>query len=137
MSLEISPLEDVNTENYFYVCNGTVLKNVEDLKIFLKNVDTHTFSCHVNDYKNDFMNWIRDAVRDETLALNISQCKTKEDTLGCVKKRISSLKASITRKQKESALQEKEEEIDEKKPFKSVYLHKRKKNEILTLLKES
>jgi hypothetical protein len=130
-------LADVNTDNYFYVCNGTVLKNVEDLKDFLSNVDTSTFSCHVNEQKNDFMNWIRDAVRDDVLASAISSCKTKEEALGCVKKRISTVKRSITLKQKKESCLEVPKYEQPKKPFKSVYLHKRKKNEILTLLKES
>lgn len=130
-------LADASTENYFYVCNGSVLKNVEDLKIFLQNVDTHTFSCHVNEQKNDFMSWIRDVIKDDLLASNISKCATKEEALNCIKKRISSVKSAITRKKKSEAPSCSAEEVAEKKPFKSIYLDKRKKNEILTLLKES
>ena len=122
-------LMDVNPENYFYVSNGTVLKNLNDLEILLENIDNNTFSCHVNEGKNDFVNWVKDTIKDEPLAKSLEKCKTKEKALACVKKSINSLK------KKKHVQTTKEISIKNKKPFTPIYPNIEERKGIISILK--
>lgn len=80
---------DIKPEEYFYVCNGEVLKNKEDLFEFLRRVDDSVFSYHVNEYKNDFANWIRDVFKDLVLASKIRNVKNPIEMAKIVKQSIN------------------------------------------------
>ena len=69
----------LKTEEYFYTCNGEVLKTKNQLVKFLKKVDDTVFSYHVNDYKNDFANWIKDVFKEEELFDQILSLKNPLD----------------------------------------------------------
>ncbi len=68
-------------EHYFNLANGQVLKDLTELKNALKTMDENTFSHHVNENRNDFANWVKDVIKDENLAEQISHARTKEDIL--------------------------------------------------------
>lgn len=121
-------LADVSPENYFYVCNGTVLKNIPDLHLLLKNIDSGVFNYHVNEGKNDFLNWVRDVIKDEVLTRNFGKCKTKDETLACVKRRISTLN------RKKSNGSKKIITLEGKKPFKPVYANEKEKKNIMSII---
>lgn len=129
MAMNQQFLSDVNPENYFYVCNGSVLKNLHDLHILLENVDDGVFSYHANESKNDFLNWIRDVIQDDLLTKKIEKCKTRDETLACVKKRINSFKNKRNVSKGVS--------IGNKKPFKSVRANPRERKSIISQLKRN
>lgn len=74
-------LSDVNSENYFRVANGTIVKGIMELDSSLENMGEETFRYHVNDYRNDFSTWVRGTIKDEKLAndllLSKDKCKTQ------------------------------------------------------------
>ncbi|MBI3027265.1 hypothetical protein HYY70_04060 [Candidatus Woesearchaeota archaeon] len=74
-------LSDVNSENYFRVANGTIVKGLMGLDSSLEGMGEETFRYHVNDYRNDFSTWIRGTINDEKLAndllLSKDKCKTQ------------------------------------------------------------
>jgi acetate kinase len=49
----------INTEHYFVLKDGELIKSLEELVLIIKNIDKETFEYHVNNEKNDFANWIR------------------------------------------------------------------------------
>lgn len=59
-------------ENAFYVHNGKILHNLDELSAELITIDKETFKYHVNDEKNDFSNWIRDIFHSPELAWELS-----------------------------------------------------------------
>jgi len=59
---------DINPEHYFVLCDGRIIKSLEELMLFLKDMDQKTFTYHVNDQKNDFSNWIRYVFKEKKLA---------------------------------------------------------------------
>ena len=61
-------LRDVSPDQAFWVSNGPVLKNLEELSNALPAMSGDTFSHHVNKEKNDFSNWVREAIGDKKLA---------------------------------------------------------------------
>ena len=69
---------DISPEKYFYVCDGTVIKAVQELPDALRNMSPEAFTFHVNEQKNDFFNWIRDVFELTHLARNIKNVKRKE-----------------------------------------------------------
>ena len=81
-------MEEVNQENYFYACNGDVLKSKMELLDFLKDCDERTFSCHANEEKNDFANWINDVLMDKYLATKFRKAISKEAMISALETRI-------------------------------------------------
>lgn len=76
-------MSDLDAAHFFYVCDGKVLKNIDDLKSALKGMNNDAFSYHCNGEKNDFRLWISDSIGNKDLASKISRIKTKE---GLIKK---------------------------------------------------
>ncbi len=79
----------VNPENYFYVCNGVVIKDLDDLLNTLNSIDDKTFNHHVNDEKNDFFCWVRDVVQDKILAKKLESTKDRNKMIKNVDKRVN------------------------------------------------
>ncbi|MBW6440591.1 hypothetical protein K0B03_00990 [Patescibacteria group bacterium] len=69
-------LTNAEDEKCFWVCNGTVLRNINDLKESLSKMDKETFLNHVNKEKNDFAEWIKKVINEEKLSRKISKSKT-------------------------------------------------------------
>lgn len=71
----------INLEYYFYVNDGAVLKNLNDMLECIRNINTETFSHHVTLEKNDFSNWTRDILKDLVLAKQLLKAKTRRKWL--------------------------------------------------------
>ena len=85
-------LADVPPDKVFYVFNGPLLKNLEELKKCLESINDETFAYHRSHIKNDFYNWVLFVVGDARLANDIARCKTGLTTLKKVKERVEALK---------------------------------------------
>ena len=77
-----------STQHYFYLNNGTKLKNIAELMESLKYMDQDLFSFHVNKQNNDFANWIRDVFGEKELARRISLARYPTSMLKSIKKYI-------------------------------------------------
>ena len=84
-------LKEVSPEFVFNVCNGDVLKNLNELASALKRTDDFTYGYHVNTEKNDFSNWIKDVIGDDKLAKDLYS-KDKKTALSIINLRIKWLK---------------------------------------------
>jgi len=73
-------IDDADSEHYFYLCDGTVIKNVLELSKNIERMNDEVFCYHVNNEKNDFSNWIRDVYNDENLAKSMLETKDKDKT---------------------------------------------------------
>ena len=85
-------LSDCTPEQCFWVNNGPILKNLEELANALPEMNDETFHHHLNNEKNDFSAWINDIIGDKALANDLVSSKSKESALKKVQKRLSSLK---------------------------------------------
>ncbi len=83
---------DVAPEQCFWVNNGPILKNIEELANTLPGISDDIFQHHVNSEKNDFSNWIRDVVGDQKLANDLLSSKNKGSALKKVRNRVNSLR---------------------------------------------
>lgn len=85
-------LSDAPTEQCFWVNNGPILKNLEELANALPEMNEDTFKHHVNSEKNDFSSWINDVVGDQKLANDLLSSRNKESFLKKIRNRLNSLK---------------------------------------------
>ena len=54
--------KELQAHEYFILRNGQPVKSLKDLLAALEYIDTSTFDHHVNEFRNDFANWIEDAI---------------------------------------------------------------------------
>ena len=73
-------LKDANSNHYFFVQDGIVLKNVLDLSKQLDKMTDEVFRHHVNEIKNDFAIWIKDIFKEEKLAKELLKTINKDKT---------------------------------------------------------
>ena len=85
-------LSDVAPEQCFWVNNGPILKNLDELASMLPELNDEIFNHHVNNEKNDFSNWIRDVIGDQALANDLLSSKSKYSALNKIRNRLNSLK---------------------------------------------
>ncbi len=83
---------DVAPEQCFWVNNGPILKNLEELANALPDINDETFNHHVNSEKNDFSSWIKDIIGDNTLANDLLSSRTKESAVNKIRRRLNSLR---------------------------------------------
>ena len=83
---------NVSPEQCFWVNNGPILKNVEELANALESISEDIYSYHANNDKNDFSKWIGDVIGDQKLANELLSSKSRESALKKVKNRLNSLK---------------------------------------------
>lgn len=88
-------LSNVPLDKVFWVCDGRILKNINELAEAIKTMSDDTFAYHCNPEKNDFTNWIRDVVGDADLAGELSGVRKREVAFKKVKHRIDVLKGKI------------------------------------------
>lgn len=91
-------------KDYFYVQDGTVLKDLNDFMLKMKTISDESFSHHVNAEKNDFANWTREVLKDGKLALSVSKAKTPKDVLVAIQKRLSSIEKMKNKKEDKKLL---------------------------------
>lgn len=85
-------LGDVNQQQCFWVNNGHVLKNLDELASELQTMSDETFKHHVSKERNDFTNWVNDVINDKKLAKELLSSKNKEYALKKVRSRVNALK---------------------------------------------
>jgi hypothetical protein len=72
---------DIPESKYFVLKDGKRLKTIQELIEALRVMSDDVFYFHVNDFKNDFENWIRFVFLNNELADKIKKFKTKNDIL--------------------------------------------------------
>jgi len=76
-------------ERYFYVCNGDVLKDLDELLNAVENMDDQSLAHHFNSEKNDFAEWVRKVLRERDLANKLKYSKTREEMAEIIRNRIN------------------------------------------------
>jgi len=82
--------EALSTEHYFYLNNGTPLKNLAELIDQLVNMDQGLFNNHVNKKNNDFSNWVRDVFGYKELARRMNMSRSPQGMLKSITKYLES-----------------------------------------------
>ena len=72
---------NVSDEHCFWSCDGSIARNLEDLKNVLLKMDKKCFIYHVNKEKNDFANWVKEVLGDDSLSNKLRKIKTIKTTV--------------------------------------------------------
>ncbi|MCG2689705.1 hypothetical protein L6252_00260 [Candidatus Parcubacteria bacterium] len=75
-------------EKCFWVCDGQVLKNLQELKVALERMTENVFRHHVNGLKNDFAKWMSEVLGEKFLAGQLKRLKTAEGMAKKIKSKI-------------------------------------------------
>jgi len=86
-------LGNVPQDAAFRCHNGEMYWNLRDLGRGLASMDEYAFKHHVNESKNDFATWIRDAVGDHALARNLWDTRNPATTSRRVSERVAFLES--------------------------------------------
>jgi alpha-amylase/alpha-mannosidase (GH57 family) len=90
--MEISEkLKDVPGDKVFWVIDGSILKNLNELAVALRKMKNETFKYHVNSEKNDFYNWVKDVIEDHELAGQLKEIKNRLKAASVVTNRIKDI----------------------------------------------
>ncbi len=73
----------------FWVKDGRVLTDLQDLKKALEEMAEETYKYHSNKVRNDFAKWTEEVLGNKKLATELKKVKTKFDAL---KKVVAELK---------------------------------------------
>ncbi len=85
-------LGDASPEQCFWVNNGQILKNLEELANALQSMSDETYRYHANKEKNDFSKWLSEIIGDKKLANDLLSSKSRGSALKKVRGRLESLK---------------------------------------------
>ena len=88
---------------YFYVNDGSVLKDLNDFAEKMKNISEDAFSHHVNTERNDFASWTREVLKDGILARSILKAKAPEEIVKSIEKRLASKEKMKNKKEDKKA----------------------------------
>ena len=75
---------DVQPQYHFWVCDGKVLKNIQELQSALKQMSNETYSYHANNEKNDFANWVNDILGNADLAQKLRSARSEQEAAKAV-----------------------------------------------------
>ena len=82
---------NVPDEYVFRCCDGRVFRSTKELGDALSTMSDETFAYHSNTEKSDFSNWVRDVIKDETLAEDMGKSPDRSQAAMLVATRISAL----------------------------------------------
>jgi hypothetical protein len=101
----------IDPQNYFYVCNGDVLKDLRELLNELNSMDDAAFKYHVNSEKNDFYNWVKDVLKDNPLANKIRNSKKRNLMASIVNQRLKDIEKVSNKRDKKTTISQIKEAI--------------------------
>jgi hypothetical protein len=85
-------LAAVPDTNVFWCRDGSVFKNLDELKSGLARISDETFAYHVTPTKNDFSAWVRTTVGDSKLATDLDKSGSRAQALKRVEERLAFLR---------------------------------------------
>jgi len=65
-------------DKYFWVVDGTVIRNLKELADSIDGMDYNIFMHHVNNGRNDFAQWVQEVLNQENLARELWSAPNKD-----------------------------------------------------------
>ena len=99
--------KEISGEFYFGLVDGRVLKSVPELLEALKNMDDWVYQHHVNQERNDFVNWIRHVYENEELAKKLEKAKKQKQVIKVINESLKK-KLVLPKKTKKTSTKKKQ-----------------------------
>jgi hypothetical protein len=90
-------MADVPGEYVFRCVNGHVLRNMRELEAEFKVISEQDYAYHVNSRKNDFSNWVKDIIKDDSLAKSLIKASDRTQAARHVTGRLNDLSRLASR----------------------------------------
>ena len=87
---------DCRPETSFWVNNGPVIKNLNELPVALKSMNDDQFSHHISHDKNDFARWVDEVIGDHELSQTLAKAKSKTAAIKKINDRLEVLKKTAS-----------------------------------------
>ncbi|MBI4186631.1 MAG: hypothetical protein HY530_03880 [Chloroflexi bacterium] len=84
-------LADVPEQYAFWCSDGAILSNMIELRNALNGMTEQTFAYHSNASKSDFSQWVKDIIKDTTLANELAQSTGRVEAARRVAERVAYL----------------------------------------------
>jgi hypothetical protein len=75
--IEITLLRKAPEDKEFDLIDGRKIKDIKELAYALGDMADNVFWHHVNDARNDFVNWVQDVFEEKQLAEELSKTRDK------------------------------------------------------------
>lgn len=92
--------KNVPDDKVFYLANNEVIKNLDELYMKVSKATDDVFKHHVSENKNDFINWIKDVVKDKDLIKKLQGINQKNKFVEIVKIHITKPVTVLKKKSK-------------------------------------
>ncbi|MBI2580910.1 hypothetical protein HYV85_03815 [Candidatus Woesearchaeota archaeon] len=79
LEILVKKIGEAPHDKRFVLKDGRVLKDLIELSHAIEHMSDDVFSHHVNAFKNDFRNWVRDVFGKKELAAELEKAKTRSD----------------------------------------------------------
>ncbi len=87
--------KEVPPDKYFILRNGHRVRSLRELLAAMEFIDDATFSHHVNQYRNDFANWVHGVIGDPALAERVRRADDKEEVAAILRKERTQAEQSL------------------------------------------
>ena len=84
-------LADVPEEYVFRFGDSHVLRNMKELANELRSITDEVYGYYANSEKNDFVNWVRDIIKDDVLVKDLQKASTRMQAANAVARRVALL----------------------------------------------
>jgi len=74
---------------FFHLKNGKTITSLNDLVLFLSDMDDDTFAHHISTDKNDFAIWVNDTLKDEDLAVQMVTVMDRKEMIKIILQHIN------------------------------------------------
>jgi len=88
-------LRDVHSKHNFKLHMGSEISSLKDMAEAIDIMADRTFVHHVNEKKNDFAYWIKEAIGDDDLACKVEKLRTREALQKTINKRVKELEQRL------------------------------------------
>ncbi|MBI2141569.1 hypothetical protein HYU16_04045 [Candidatus Woesearchaeota archaeon] len=88
LEILVKKIGEAPHDKRFVLKDGRVLKDLIELSHAIEHMSDDVFNHHVNAFKNDFRNWVRDVFGKKELAAELEKAKTRSDIQLAVLKHI-------------------------------------------------
>lgn len=88
-------LARVPAERAFSCYDGKIFTALQDMAEGLMTMTDETFGYHVSLRNNDFVDWIRDVIKDDKLARDLSSVTSKLATIELITSRLAFLRSGF------------------------------------------
>ena len=84
-------LRSIEGPECFWINNGPIVGNLEQLAVSIRGMKKEVFMIHVNKDKNDFGKWIEYVIGDLRLARDMYKSRSRRNILQALNRRIKTL----------------------------------------------